>query len=110
MVLYRPALPQLGGGLYLTDGGLETTPIFHEGREVPGFAAFHLLGTPQGRTARRKYFHACADIAGSVATNTTPRKRRGSSADASAPAGMATFQITSCLRSKHRLATTHKSK
>jgi hypothetical protein len=28
---YRQCLPQLDGGLFLTDGGLETTLIFHEG-------------------------------------------------------------------------------
>ena len=45
MALYRQALPQLGGDLYLTDGGLETTLIFHEGLDLPDFAAFLLLGT-----------------------------------------------------------------
>ena len=28
---YRNHLPQLDGGLFLTDGGIETTLIFHEG-------------------------------------------------------------------------------
>jgi len=28
---YRTHLPQLDGGLFLTDGGLETTLVFHEG-------------------------------------------------------------------------------
>jgi hypothetical protein len=28
---YRKALPQLDGSLFLTDGGIETTLIFHEG-------------------------------------------------------------------------------
>ena len=36
---YRGRLPQLDGGLFLTDGGLETTLIFHEGFELPMFAA-----------------------------------------------------------------------
>ena len=36
---YRDALPQLGGDLFLTDGGIETTLIFHEGLELPFFAA-----------------------------------------------------------------------
>lgn len=68
MALYRHALPQLGGGLYLTDGGLETTLIFHDGLELPDFAAFHLLGTPEGRAALRKYFQAYAEIARRFAT------------------------------------------
>jgi hypothetical protein len=29
---YRGVLPQLGGGLFLTDGGIETTLIFLERR------------------------------------------------------------------------------
>jgi len=33
---YRDSLPQLDGRLFLTDGGLETTLIFHEGLELPG--------------------------------------------------------------------------
>jgi len=62
MAKYRNALPQLGGGLFLTDGGLETTLIFHEGVELPDFAAFHLLRTPDGEAALRKYFRAYAEI------------------------------------------------
>ena len=38
MARYRDALPQLSGDLYLTDGGLETTLIFHEGFQLPDFA------------------------------------------------------------------------
>lgn len=64
MGLYRNTLPQLGGGLYLTDGGIETTLIFHEGLELPDFAAFHLLRTPEGEAALRKYFRAYAEIGG----------------------------------------------
>ena len=44
----RSLLPQLGGDLFLTDG-LETTLIFHEGLELPHFAAFELLKRPEGR-------------------------------------------------------------
>ena len=40
---YRERLPQLDGGLFLTDGGLETTLAFHEGWDLPCFAAFVLL-------------------------------------------------------------------
>jgi hypothetical protein len=35
MAKYRNALPQLGGELYLTDGGIETTLIFHDRLELP---------------------------------------------------------------------------
>ena len=40
---YRERLPQLDGALFLTDGGLETTLAFHEGWDLPCFAAFVLL-------------------------------------------------------------------
>ena len=39
MAKYRNALPQLGGEFFLTDGGIETTLIFHDGLELPDFAA-----------------------------------------------------------------------
>jgi S-methylmethionine-dependent homocysteine/selenocysteine methylase len=63
MARYRSALPQLDGGFFLTDGGIETTLIFHEGLELPDFAAFHVLKTEQGTAALRKYFRTYAAIA-----------------------------------------------
>jgi S-methylmethionine-dependent homocysteine/selenocysteine methylase len=60
---YRNALPQLDGGLFLTDGGIETTLIFHDGLELPDFAAFHLLRKPDGEAALRRYFRSYAEIA-----------------------------------------------
>ena len=60
---YRDALPQLGDELFLTDGGLETVLIFHEGFELPEFAAFVLLDSDEGRQALRRYFRAYADVA-----------------------------------------------
>jgi S-methylmethionine-dependent homocysteine/selenocysteine methylase len=63
MARYRRALPQLGGDLFLTDGGLETTLIFHDGLELPDFAAYPLLGRPDGDAALQKYFRAYAGIA-----------------------------------------------
>jgi homocysteine S-methyltransferase len=63
MARYRDALPQRNGGPFLTDGGIETTLIFHEGLELPDFAAFHLLRTPDGEAALRKYFRSYAEIA-----------------------------------------------
>jgi S-methylmethionine-dependent homocysteine/selenocysteine methylase len=63
MARYRNALPQLDGGFFLTDGGIETSLIFHEGLELPDFAAFHLLKTDAGAAALRKYFGTYAAIA-----------------------------------------------
>jgi len=56
-------LPQQNGRLFLTDGGIETTLIFHEGFELPYFAAFDLLRTEQGRAALRRYFETYAAMA-----------------------------------------------
>ncbi len=63
MARYRNALPQLKGDLFLTDGGIETTLIFHEGLELPDFAAFDLLKRPDGEAALRKYFRTYAALA-----------------------------------------------
>jgi S-methylmethionine-dependent homocysteine/selenocysteine methylase len=56
-------LPQLNGDLFLTDGGIETTLIFHEGFELPLFAAFDLLKDSVGRASLRKYFVTYAEVA-----------------------------------------------
>ena len=53
---YRRSLPQLGSQLFLTDGGLETTLIFHNGIELPHFASFDLLRTAAGRAMLHDYF------------------------------------------------------
>lgn len=46
----------LSSGTFLTDGGLETTLVFHEGIELPHFAAFPLVDSPEGRQVLRAYF------------------------------------------------------
>lgn len=56
-------LPQLAGGLFLTDGGIETTLIFQEGLELPHFAAFHLLRDAAGRAALTRYYERYIAIA-----------------------------------------------
>ena len=63
MAKYRHALPQLSGKLFLTDGGIETTLIFHEGLTLPYFAAFDLLQHATGQAALRKYFRTYAALA-----------------------------------------------
>ena len=59
----RKRLPQLDGGLFLTDGGLETTLIFDHGIELPEFAAFTLLGDDAGRKALRDYIEPYLEVA-----------------------------------------------
>ncbi len=63
MAQHGAELPQLSGELFLTDGGIETTLIFHEGLELPHFAAFDLLKHDEGRRALERYFTTYADIA-----------------------------------------------
>ncbi|MGH9380374.1 MAG: homocysteine S-methyltransferase family protein [Thermoanaerobaculia bacterium] len=63
MSKYRHRLPQLENRLILTDGGLETTLIFHRGLDLPFFAAFHLLRQPAGVAALRDYFISYAELA-----------------------------------------------
>lgn len=65
---YRKALPQINGQLFLTDGGLETTLIFHEGLELPDFAAFYLLQDPVGIATLEKYFRTYAELARQFST------------------------------------------
>lgn len=60
---YRNRLPQLEDCLFVTDGGLETTLIFHEGMELPSFAAFGLLKNDAGRAVLRRYFARYAELA-----------------------------------------------
>jgi S-methylmethionine-dependent homocysteine/selenocysteine methylase len=60
---YRGRLPQLDGRPFLTDGGLETTLIFHEGLDLPEFAAFHLLADDEGTEALRRYYVPYAELA-----------------------------------------------
>ena len=59
----RGRLPQLDGGFFITDGGIETTLIFHQGLDLPAFAAFDLLKDDQGVEQLRRYYAPYSDIA-----------------------------------------------
>ncbi|MEX0306936.1 MAG: homocysteine S-methyltransferase family protein [Ruegeria sp.] len=52
----NPNLPLAGGRYFLSDGGIETTLIFHDGIDLPLFASFVLLETENGRRALTKYY------------------------------------------------------
>jgi len=56
MAKYRTNLPQLSSDFFLTDGGMETTLLFHQGFDLPEFAAFDLLRYDAGYQAIRNYF------------------------------------------------------
>ena len=60
---HRDPLPQLGGELFLTDGGMETTLIFHRGLDLPSFASFTLLDSADGTEALRSYFEPYVAVA-----------------------------------------------
>jgi homocysteine S-methyltransferase len=59
----RAQLPQAAGGTFITDGGMETTLVFHHGIDLPHFAAFVLLDDPEGTEALRSYFRSYLEIA-----------------------------------------------
>ena len=61
--MYRRRLPQLDGSFFLTDGGIETTLIFHHGLELPAFAAFDLLKDDEGTEQLRRYYAPYAILA-----------------------------------------------
>ena len=61
--MHRQHLPQLDGGVFVTDGGIETTLIFHEGLELPEFAAFDLLKDDAGTEALRRYYEPYVRLA-----------------------------------------------
>jgi S-methylmethionine-dependent homocysteine/selenocysteine methylase len=63
MTVHVYRLPQLARDIFLTDGGIETTLIFHEGLELPYFAAFHLLREKPGTEVLRNYYARHAAIA-----------------------------------------------
>ena len=60
---YRHRLPQLNDHLFMTDGGLETTLIFHDKVELPYFAAFDLLKDEKGTAVLQRYYASYAELA-----------------------------------------------
>lgn len=78
---YRTRLPQQNGQAFLTDGGMETTLIYHDGIDLPCFASFTLLATSEGREKTRAYYARYAALAlkagvGFVLENPTWRANR----------------------------------
>jgi S-methylmethionine-dependent homocysteine/selenocysteine methylase len=61
---YRARLPQLAHDhIFLTDGGFETTLIFHERLELPLFMAFPLLNDAHGIVKVREYYERYCQMA-----------------------------------------------
>lgn len=63
MTRYRDCLPQSSDTIFITDGGLETTLIFHQGYELADFAAFDLLQNEIGYQGLQQYFRTYLDLA-----------------------------------------------
>jgi S-methylmethionine-dependent homocysteine/selenocysteine methylase len=58
------SLPQLTSDRpFLTDGGLETALVFHQGLDLPDFAAFPLLDSDEGRASLAAYYLPYLDLA-----------------------------------------------
>lgn len=56
-------LSWLSSGRYVSDGGLETDLIFHQGVDLPEFAAFPLVEDARGRELLRAYYNGYAEVA-----------------------------------------------
>lgn len=65
-VASSPADARTTGPRWVTDGGLETDLIFHHGVNLPWFAAFPLLESPEGRTLLSRYYTGFAHVASSA--------------------------------------------
>ena len=68
MARYRNELPQLADTVFLTDTGIETTLIFHDGFDLPYFAAVTLLRDEAGRQRLDRYFLDHAQLAAKSGT------------------------------------------
>ena len=114
---YRSRLPQLQDDLFMTDGGLETTLIFHEHLDLPAFAAFDLLKDESGTSLLRGYFMRYVEIArahglGIVLESPTWRANRdwgtklGYDASALADVNRMAIGLLAELRARHETGTT----
>ena len=63
---YRDDLPQLRGGFFLSDGGIDTDLIFNRGIEIREFATHTLLADEAGRRAIADYFRPYLALAEEV--------------------------------------------
>ena len=110
-------LPQLGSGLFLTDGGIETSLIFIDGLDLPYFAAFHLLRDKTGRDALVRYYEryiaiAQADGVGFILESPTWRassdwgSKLGYSRDAIGAVNRESIELMHELKARHAHRTT----
>lgn len=112
MSKYRNNLPQLSDRLFLTDSGMETTLIFHDGLDLPHFASFDLMRTEDGVARTRAYYERHIAVAkdnglGFVLESPTWRaspdwgEKLGYSREALAAANRACVALMGELRQRH---------
>lgn len=63
MTKHTARLLHLSDRTFLTDGGLETTLVFHRGLDLPFFASFPLLDDERGREELTEYYETYLAIA-----------------------------------------------
>lgn len=63
MTTENDTLPRPGQRLYLTDGGLETSLIFHHDMDLPEFASFVVFQSADKTEVLRNYYRRYLDIA-----------------------------------------------
>lgn len=66
MTAHSQNLPPFAPTKFITDGGLETTLIFHDGIDIPHFASFDLLKTTDGYDRVYAYYARYLEIARSA--------------------------------------------
>ena len=76
MAKYRTRLPQLSEKLFLTDAGMETYLIFHEGVDLPYFASFDLMKNDEGIAQVRRYYARYVAMARDARPRLRARERR----------------------------------
>ena len=73
MAKYRDNLPLLSDTVFLMDGGMETTFMFHEGVDLPCFAGLHRRRRHQRETSRQPETGTVADRLGAPGAKELPR-------------------------------------
>jgi homocysteine S-methyltransferase len=63
MSKYRNQLPLLEDHPFMTDGGLETSLVFHQGIELPYFASYDLLKTEEGVALVERHYERFTHVA-----------------------------------------------
>ena len=96
---YRDRLPQRSQQVFLTDGGMETTLIYHDGIDLPHFASITLHDSEDGNRRLRDYFlrHIAIAKARKAGGSTTPTSGEGDKAVLIASRLSTGFSCSNCM-------------